>query len=504
MATLYNQVTHQRVFIWLVTILGIAAAPALGYFTCTLGWRMDLVIAGLIIVATWAFVARDRWWVPFPAALSLGGTFYFGFKIPVHEMALLVCLFPLVLAVSTRWQGAIAGRDYPSTSVFLLAFYIFLHWIGSLIYNQMQGLGGAPNVTRSYMGAFWPMILFFTYYFFGNSKYIKTAFFLMYCALLFRVGMGILGYFFPSFLYIPGINYVLPTASGTMGAEDDFGGIDLRSSCPSLAIMSICYLCMKKKFATRLFHFFVIAICTIGVFLGAGRIGALVMMATLLYWSAITRRYVLLLLFGGGLLGGILFLNSDPTVLGKLPGSAQRTLSGFLVDKNKKKADVDTGSSDEWHSMLQKAGYERWTASFTSFLIGNGMRPYIDKAGGEPKSLEEMTQNAINTSRYESALWTTLCTLGLIGMILYLNVFRFLLADSLPLLWEKGICDYLTSLSFITSFGILIFIALGNFVGSFPSSEIMMGLFAKTLHDDIKREERLQQSASVENLQSNS
>lgn len=486
MATLYNRVTHQRVFIWLVTFLGIALAPVLGYFTCTLGWQMDIVIAGLIVVAAWAFVARDRWWVPFPAALSLGGTFYLGFKVPVHEMALLICLFPLALALATRWQGAIPGRSAPSASVFFLAGYILLHWIGSLLYNQMQGLGGAGTVSRSYMDAFWPMILFFTYYFFGNSKYIRTALFLMYCALVFRVAFSLGTSFFPGFVYIPGINYV------PSGASADGSGIaDLRSSAPALAILSLCYLNLKKSFLLRLINLTVMILCFVLVFMGGGRLGALSLYILPIYWACLTRKYLLIVILFVGFGSGLFLLNSNPDMINNMPPTVQRTLSAFIIKKNVVYVQEAVAGSDEWHDQLQKAGYKRWTESVGSFFFGNGIRPF-SKESFTSGDFNDMLKVAIETSRFESALWTILSTLGIVGLLLYLNVFRFLLADSLPLLWKKGICDYQTAMAFLTSYGIFMFVLLGYFAGYYPSTEIMLGLFAKTLHDDQKREEAIQ------------
>lgn len=493
-ATLYNRVTHQRVFIWLVTALGIALAPVLGYFTCTLGWQMDFIIAGLICVAGWAFIARDRWWVPFPAALALGGTFYFGFKIPVHEMALLICLFPLALALATRWQGAIPGRSYPPPSVFFLAFYILLHWIGSLLYNQMQGLGGASTVTRSYMDAFWPMILFFTYYFFGNSKYIRTALFLMYLAYLFRVVFTLGTYFFPGFVYIPGINYV------PSGASMDGEGVgDLRASCPNLAMLALCYICIKKGFCVRAANFLVILACLVLVFLGGGRLGALGLYLMPIYWAVLTRKYLLIILLSVTFGSGLLALNSNPEMINDLPHTAQRALSAFIIKKNRVEIQQSTESSDEWHDLLQKAGKERWLASVSSTFFGNGIRPF-SKEQFTSGDFQSQLKVAIQTSRFESSLWSILATFGLVGLFLYLNVMRFLLADSLPLLWQKGICDYQTALAFITSYGIFLFILIGYFAGYYPSVEIMMGLFAKTLHDDQLRGQRLalaQENAKV-------
>lgn len=485
MTTLANKVTNQRVFIWLVTIVGILLSPVLAWAICFYGYQMALIALGLVIVAGWAFMARDHWWVPFPASIVMSGTFYYGFKIPMHEMTLLICLLPLALALSTRWQGAIPGRRYPDSSVFLLTFYLIVHCLGSLIYNKMHGLGGAHNVIRSYMSALWPMILFFTFYFFGNSKYIRTAFFLMYCAALLRFILGVISYFYPAFTYIPGINYVPPTlVAGGVTA----GGGDLRVSCVWLATLSLCYFLIKRGRFLRLFNFLTIIACAIFIVFGGGRLTLLNFAAVFIYLAFIYRNFLFLFLLGLVFSSMLLFLNLNSQVLESLPQNIQRSLSGYILKPNSVSAQEMTEGSTQWHHQLAEAGKKRWLQTPTSIMVGHGMRPF--NAELWTGDFEDQMKVAEGNGAYESSYWTILTVTGLVGLILYLNVFRFLLWDSLPLLWRHGVHDYQSALVFMTSYNIVWLIAFGWISGGFPSVEIMFGLLAKTLHDDQKWQQK--------------
>lgn len=473
MATLYNQVTPQRVLIWCVTAAGFILAPTLAYFVCILGWKWSLIVGGVTLIVAWAFIARDRWWVPLPAAVMFGGQFYYGFKIPVYEMALLICLFPLALALATRWQGAIPGRTKIPVCIFLMTFYILMHWVGSLVYNKLEGLGGVANVTRSYMSAFWPFILFYSYYFFGNSKYLKLAFNITYVFCLLRVALAVIANFNPGLMYIPGINFVLPSSE-----------TDLRASCPPLFELGICYIYMYRGIWTRFFHSVVCLSCFYFITLGGGRVSIVLILLIVLYVAVISRLYLMVLIFSILVGSGMIVLNSHPQVLDHMPYMVQRSLSGLILYDAGIDIQESIGASDDWHHGLQAAGKKRWLHSMPSILIGNGIRPIDPSFLSNRGDIEDFLAAAAASSHYESSLWTTLATFGLVGLLLYLNIFYFLLRETLPLLWKEKIHNYETSFAFLASSSIFIWITLSYIAGSFPSTEIMMGLFAKTLHDD--------------------
>lgn len=494
-SSLANKVTNQRVFIWLVTAIGILLSPVLAWAICYYGYQMALIVLGLLIVAGWAFIARDRWWVPFPASLILGGTFYYGFKIPMHEMTLLICLFPLMLALATRWQGAIPGRSNPPPCMYLLTLYLVIHLIASLMYNKITGLNGAGNVVRSYMSALWPLILFFAYYFFGTSKYIRQAFFLMYLAALVRFVLGAYGYLNPGFAYIPGINYVPSMLS--MGETQDLVGSDLRASSKILAAFSLCYIFIKRRTFWTGFHSIIIAFCTVGVFYGGGRLYVVSFFMTFAYLCFLYRNILLLGIIAVIGISGIALLNMNTKMIAEFPLPVQRAVASFIPESKSAGLEVQVGGSDEWHEQLAIAGRKRWLSSVGSTLFGNGMRPFNldDWKGGDQLKVAE------GNGSYEAAYWTILAVTGLVGLVLYMNVFRYLLADSLPLLWRRGIYDYQTSMAFIASFNIMWLIAFGWISGGFPSTELMFGLFAKTLHDDQKWNEK-QEAAQKDRAES--
>ncbi len=487
MPTLLNRITPQRVLIWLIIAGGIAAGPVIAYFLCTVGLPLVFITAGLLAVAAWALIARDRWWVPFPAALVLGGTFYYGFKIPMHEIALLVCLFPLILALATRWQGPIKGRISPAASVHLLTLYLSFHLMGSLIYNKLEGFGGAGNVTRNYMQCLWPMILFYFYYFFGNSKYARLSLTLMYIAVCFRVIIGIYMTFNPGLLYVPGINFI-PSAGGAS---------DFRSSCPAAVSIAICFFFMHKgRFLYRTLHILVIVICSTLVAFGSSRLSLVAFGILPLFLAFLYRQYLIIVVLGILMASTIILVNISPNYIEMLPKMTQRAASGFVFMQNNLEIKEKTELSDEYHARLQEAGRKRWLGSLGSILVGNGIRP-LEMSEWESGSLDDMIKAANANSNYEAALWSILVRCGIVGFLLYLNVLFFLLRDSLPELWKNRLHDTQSSFSFMASYNLFVWLLLCPFAGAIPSGEIMMALFAKTLLDDNREGLKIANATSI-------
>jgi hypothetical protein len=89
-------------------------------------------------------------------------------------------------------------------------------------------------------------------------------------------------------------------------------------------------------------------------------------------------------------------------------------------------------------------------------------------------------------ARYESTLWMTLATLGLIGFFLYLGVFRFLFSDIIMAPIRNGIINFRHAVYMVAFIVFLLMILLGWIRGGFPGYEIMLGVFAKALYEDSK------------------
>jgi hypothetical protein len=482
--SLLNRITPQRVFIWLTIVIGIVFGPVVVYFMCTYGLPTAFITAGLLLVATWAFIARDRWWIPLPVAITFGGGFYYGFKIQIHEMALLICLFPLVLALATRWQGAITGRSKVPASVSMLVIYLILHWIGSLTYNQLMGLGGIGNVSRYYMNAFWPFILFYAYYYFGNSKYTKAALTLMYVANIGRVLIGVYTVYDPGFIYIPGLNF-FPAAAG--------GSSDLRNAAYAMATLSAIHFCLYRGFILRLINGSVFLASFPLLVLGGGRLSIVLLMLMVLGLSILYRKILLITLFGVAVSTLVTILNLNPTLIEDVPKIMQRSLSGLiLTEKHNLEVKQGTEISDQWHYRLQAEGRKRWLHSLPSILVGNGFRPYVEEDFAQG-NFEDMLKTAILTCSYESSLWHMLTAYGLIGCVLYFNVVYFFAKNCFLRLWKNKISDVENAFSYMLIQSVISWIMLCPFAGTVPSGEIMNGLFVQTIHDDRLKEERLKE-----------
>jgi hypothetical protein len=488
-----TRISPTQVMIWLIVAITVIIAPIVGYQTSATSYQLVFLIIAGMLAFIWTIFAGHRWWVPFPAALAFGGTFYVGFKIPAHEMALMICIFPLLLNLCVRYSGAAPGRSRLSASILLLGFYLFFHWLGSISFNTIEALGGHGTVTRSYMNAMWPMILFFMFYFFGRTAYLREALALVYLAVLIRVGLGVWDYFEPGMRYIPGINFVLPAAS----AMSTGGSEDLRASCGQLCTIAICYLCLSKGFFRKSWFILNVIGSLIGLTLGGGRLSIISTLVIIFLSALLYRKFSLIFAIFVVTLSGVTLLNFNKSLIYDLPLRAQRSLSILIFEKGSVEAHDYTSLSDEWHDQLQKAGKDRWLESLTTILVGHGIRPFNERFRDESMGGMELfnyrLKVAIETATFESGLWTVLAVLGAVGLALYMNVFRFLLADSIPNLIRNKICDYNHAFYFLATVNIILWIIFCPASGTYPSSALMFALFAKTAHDDdlwMKRSQR--------------
>ena len=224
-----------------------------------------IVIATLALAFGWIVRAKQRWWLLVPAAGTLGGYFWFGFKLYPHEVALAGCLIPLVLGRAVRLRDTAQHRpsQFP-TVLYLLSLYLFAHWLGSNIYNKLDGGGGYGNVTRAYFNAFWVIIFLAAFWNHGSTKYIPAALLVSYLAAATRVAIGLVTYFTSAFAYIPVINYVLPGSTHARGA-------DLRASGLTLATLAACYFLIHKGLLRKSFHLLVFLGSCVALLFGSGR-----------------------------------------------------------------------------------------------------------------------------------------------------------------------------------------------------------------------------------------
>ncbi len=161
-----------RFGLWVIAVIGLITCAALGMAVANDAVSTVIVIGTVTLALIWATTARGRWWLLVPAAGTLGGYFYFGFKLYPHEVALAGSLLPLILVSAVRSRGAVQQRTTPfPTVLYLLGLYLFAHWLGSNIYNKLDGGGGYGNVTRAYFNAYWVIIFLWAFWQHGSTKY---------------------------------------------------------------------------------------------------------------------------------------------------------------------------------------------------------------------------------------------------------------------------------------------------------------------------------------------
>ncbi len=482
-----RQLIGPRIALWIVTVIGLLVCAAIGVTVGSYALAAVIVITTLVLSLTWTFMAKERWWLLVPAAGTLGGYFWFGFKLYPHEVALAASLFPLCLGLAVRSHAAAQQRSssFP-TALYLLSLYLFAHWLGSNIYNKLDGGGGYGNVTRAYFNAYWVIIFLIAFWRYGSTKYMPAALLLSYLAAGFRVFVGLLTYFTSAFAYIPVINYVLPGSTHTRGA-------DLRASGLTLATLAACYFLIHKGFLRKSFHLLIFLLSSVALLFGSGRT-VLVLVCLIPLFAALLYRKVMPALVCSVAVGSVVIaLNIAPGVLDHVSFPVQRSASVLLLDHAQSVKYGLAESSDEWHANMRALGFKKWTSSWHNFLFGTGIRPYDNAISetiiGETTN-EDYQESSAKVGAYESGWWTVIAVTGLTGIVLYLIVLLYLLRRLLPILLREKVRDHAHAFAFMGVFGIVIWLSLGWTNGGFPSTEIMFGFLALLAWEDRKEASR--------------
>ncbi len=487
-----RQILGPRVGLGLMTGLGLVVCAAIGLTMGSNSLPIVIVIATIVLALIWVTRAKQRWWLLVPAAGTLGGYFWFGFKLYPHEVALAGSLVPLMITSAIRRSGRIENRPPFPTVLFFLSLYLLVHWLGSNIYNKLDGGGGYGNVTRAYFNAYWVIIFLIAFWRYGSTKYIPAALFLSYLAAAFRVIVGLLTYFTSAFAYIPVINYVLPGSTHSRGA-------DLRASGLTLATLAACYFLIQKGFFRKSFHVLIFLGSCIALLFGSGRT-VLVLVCLVPIFAAVLYRRVVPLIFSLLAVATVLVvLNTEPSLLDHVSFPVQRSASILLFDKAQAVKYGLAESSDEWHENLRVLGFKKWTESWHNFLFGTGIRPYdntISEAIGGVTTNEDYLESSAKVGAYESGWWTVIAVTGLVGLVLYLIVLIYLLRRLLPMLLREKVRDHAHAFAFMAVFGIIIWLGLGWTNGGFPSTEIMFGFLALLAIEDGRS--RQQPVATIE------
>lgn len=478
----------EKIFIWFVIFVGALISVAFGYFVGEDAVTTGIVLACTLGILAWVALARQRWWLIVPAAAGIGGYFWFGFKLYPHEVALLGAVVPLALSIAVRLSGTRIKRagHFPLT-MYLLSAYLVAHWIGSTMYNRMNGEAGFGSVSRGYFNALWVVIFVIAFWRYGSTRFIPTALFISYVAAFVRLFIGLVTYFASAFAYIPVINYVLPGSTHTRAA-------DIRASALSLGIFAACYFLIHKGFLRRGFHGSVFLCSLIALLFGAGR-GVLVLLCLVPVFLAVIYRQVIPVLLSVVIIGsGLVLLNVNTTeIMKELPIGVQRSISVLLVDKDEADSYARTASSDLWHERLREIGFQNWTQSWSTFFFGTGLRPpFLGQAEDAP--LEVGMANAARIGAYESGWWTVIAVTGLVGLLLYLAAFFYLLHRLLPILLRDGVQEPRHAFAFISVYGIVVWLTLGWAQGGYPGMELLYGFLALCAFEDRRQHARPKRS----------
>ena len=485
-----THVGSRRAYQWLAAFLATAfGAFAIRFFS--LYGTIGLVLVFVpVFVGIWMLAAQELWWMLLPAAYSFGGLFWFGFRIYTHEVALfltLLALLPWLLATTAR----IRPRPQIPTSVFLLAAYLAIHGIVSVYISILSGEGGVGNIGRVYFRGFWPVVFLLTFYWFGSTRLLGLVLAVIYGSAMIRVSLGLVGYFWPSVLYIPVISFVFPAAYT--------GGIDLRESALVLVPVAFCYARLARSRFKALFHTALIVLGGALVLLGGSRVSLGIFCAIALCWATFHKRFVLLAVLALGLLGTVLFLSSDPTVLDPLPLRIRRTLSILVIPGPNSEVHRMVASSDYWHYHLMRRAAERWLESPQSFLVGHRVHRFDEAMfKGFTTDLRVKAEVSATMGYYESGLWTVLAVFGCVGAILYILVFWWLLRDIVFDLFRNGVCDYRHAFYFLAVSGILIWFVFSWIAGHLPSWQLMLAAIAKAAHEDARYETSINENEPEE------
>lgn len=472
-------------------LVGVLLAMVLG----AAAGNQDVVRLVLIALPVggvfWVLFGCKIWWLPLFFFVTLGGNFFLGFKIYVHELAVLMALAPLTAAFLMR-GGKIPkqGTGYEKI-VFLLLLYVSAHMMVCLSWNRLEGLGGTGNVVRRYADAIWPIAILLPILLYANFQQIRWVLNLILAAAIIRVLIGLSAVWLgrEELIYIPVIKYLPP---------DGGSAKDLRGAGPTLVSIALVFFYMWKGMIPKMACLWLVALGSYATLLGGSRLAVVSLFLLLGMALVLYKQWFAMLTLGAIGLIAVMLINISPESLYSLPENARRAASGLVFDDRTSEDLGQTGLSNQWHTRLAEEGWKSWTESILTILVGRGVMPFDERAwgftGGGEALFEGMITMAIRTSRFEKGIWDVLCTFGIVGLALFgaclFRVVRFLL----PVLMRDRIASPAHGLGFIGLYLCLQWLLFFWIGGSFPSYAIMMGFIAMAA---IKRQEGTKESQAA-------
>lgn len=471
------QASKPKIELFYVVILGPLAGMFVFWLTSTSKATSGFLWTSFAIIAIAAIILTvgggRHWWMSFAVMTSLGGVFWVGFKVYPSEIGLLLAVTALLFTNVIKGKKIRQDRPKISWAFSLLILYFILHMLASLYAVKMGLRTGAGSIIRTYSTGLTFLLFAWLFYRFGSTKNLKNAFVIILIVNSIRIGFGLYTHFFsytPSFTE-PGWIFIDMSA-------------DLRVSALYQIYAAIIVFHLSKNRGVRLGILLLIVFSFYALLLGQSRLSVLVAVLTIALWILMEKRYGLLVFTLTIILSMFILLNTNIKVFEILPLELKRSLSFAIIDKNK----ISTTYpflSDVWHFELFKTGFIRWSDSTYSLLFGNRIDP-SDVWRYDSFSFDIKMQIASAMARYESTLWMTLSTLGLVGLVLYFVAFRFLYRDTISVVIRDGIIDFNHAVYLVAFIVLLLMILLGWVNGGFPGYEIMIGVMGKALYEDSK------------------
>ncbi len=440
-------------------------------------YRFGLFV-GMLALVVWLIWAGPRWWLPMPVAVTFGGIFFVGFKIYLYEMALPFCMLALFLALLLRRSGRVSQREPIPLVVWALFVYLLAEWLVSLLVLNVQGLGGGGSLTRVYVRGLWPLLFFLMFYYFGDSRFLRTALVLMYVACLLRIMAATFTFFVADLVFIPILDFAFSSTTN--------GVVDFRFSGIQLLFLGLCFAHISRVKLYKVLHWTVALVAAGIVLLGGGRVSVGMLFTIPIIWALLFRRIGVLSVLSGLMLGVVLFLNQQPQVIYLFPQTAQRALSILIRDSPESGVDwhQDLRASNDWHKRLSELGRERWLESPVTVLFGERAEPFDENFEAYGASIETRAQVAARMGLYESGLWTVLGLMGVCGVLIYCKVFWYLLKDVGRSLWREGMSTSAHVIGFMAIASTVLWVLFAWIAGGFPSQELLMAMLTRYAWED--------------------
>lgn len=439
-------------------------------------------ITGLAALA-WVVMSGEKWWLITPVSVAFGGTLLIEYKFYPHEMSLVLCILALIplLALRTRLRPV---RPPLSSSAYILLLLFVFNWILSFYnLNDSADIGDVGSLSRVYMHGLWALIFGILFYRYGR---IDPALLLkvIYITFFIRAILGALAVLFQDIIPIPKIGFVF---SGVA-----LGLIDYRVTGIQLGLLAFAHASLATHAVVKRFHYAVIIASVVVAVLGGGRVTVVMMCTIPLLWALLRRRFGVVALCAAAVISLVLVLNRYPDILYRLPEEMRRALSILVSESSTRWLDWHELNrlSNIWHQRLGEIGFERWSSSPVTFILGNRVEPYSDLYNAYSATLEMRADVAAKLGQYESGLWTMLGVMGIVGFLTYTRLFIFLLKKPLQIFQRDGIASPVHALSFLAVIGIGIWLCFSWIAGGFPSYELMLAFLAKAAYDDMLASEK--------------